>query len=414
MRRGAARGFALTGRIGSGAAIVATMAGLVACPAAAGPNAGARIALHLMAPTAKSACERADLPQACRGIVTTGGLYPRKYFVYLLVTGADSAAGVAGVQCGVDYLEKPQTGFDVFEWRNCATLEFPSDDWPAPGGGNLITWDRTTRCQRPSRSGPGVAAVAGYFYGAAYTPDTFYLIPRPVDGCAKVAACSTVEDTLQSPTLFRRIEPLGFAVFSAAPGAAAEGGYNPCGAMESQEKDPRFGWMARKQWQERRDRLAVKVELPHTFRLGPGKALLVGGLLYEAGERVRLEFDPEHLVLRANGAPVDHWAKSRLRFGDPLIARPIWITAAQAAEEAAGQFLQRYDATDSQPLTSIIELDGYRGYRGPDAPRAVLLIRAVLAGEQAKPEIVRLADSLHFGIDDIRRLARAGRDSTHR
>jgi hypothetical protein len=51
----------------------------------------------------------------------------------------------------------------------------------------------------------------------AYNPGVLQIIPRPVDGAAKVADCSAVEDNIAIPT------HLG------AAGFGDQYGYNPCG-----------------------------------------------------------------------------------------------------------------------------------------------------------------------------------------
>ncbi|HEX7880645.1 MAG TPA: hypothetical protein VF720_14615, partial [Candidatus Eisenbacteria bacterium] len=99
--------------------------------------------------------------------------------------------------------------------------------WPQDGGGNLITWDATTRCQTSGNALIGTVAVAGYFYMGAYGNDVMRVTPRPVDGFAKVANCGSVEDI-----------PWGGApgdvatpgdTFLGAVGFGQSSGINPCG-----------------------------------------------------------------------------------------------------------------------------------------------------------------------------------------
>ena len=73
-------------------------------PAWAGPNADARILVHLLAPTRKNACTRPEATPECAGIVTKGALAPEMYYAYLLVVGGDAKAGVAGVQASLRML----------------------------------------------------------------------------------------------------------------------------------------------------------------------------------------------------------------------------------------------------------------------------------------------------------------------
>lgn len=197
-------------------------------PALAGSNNDARLALHLLPRTTKNACGRADATPPCSNIVTNGGLYPTLYYAYLLVTNGDPVGGLAGLQCGISYDGTAHSGVDIFSWNLCATLDFRSGNWPAAGGGNLITWDSNSRCQRNEPGGPGsgVMAAAGYFYVAAYSPDALQLTVRPNDGQAKVADCNSVESTLEGGGVHHVPPVLGSASFSAG---GATPGYNPCG-----------------------------------------------------------------------------------------------------------------------------------------------------------------------------------------
>jgi hypothetical protein len=208
-------------------ALAAALAGLLPRIANAGPNENAKIVIHLATPTTKNACTRAEAQPSCASIVTAGDL-SQGYFAYVLVVDADSAAGIAGVQFGIEYDQAENTGVDIFGWTKCTTLEFAMEGWPAAGTGTLLTWDSSTVCQRsqPGGSGSGVVAVAGYFYCTAYGADTLAITPRPADGLASIASCIAEEDTLESPSLQRNPSPLGFAVFT--DGAEAPG-YNPCG-----------------------------------------------------------------------------------------------------------------------------------------------------------------------------------------
>lgn len=196
----------------------------------AGANANAKLLLHITAKTTKNTCGTRGQP-ACNGVVSNGALYPTSYFTYLVVADGNQPAGIGGLQCGIQYNGTPGAGVDVFTWNLCATLEFVSTGWPNAGGGNLITWDTATKCQRFVPAGNdaqnGVAAAAGYFYMASYTPDVMAITPRPVDGQAKVADCASNEDLIGG-TGFPVGPPshLGSASFSSAGNIS---GYNPCG-----------------------------------------------------------------------------------------------------------------------------------------------------------------------------------------
>lgn len=108
-------------RVHSLAAVVRTcllavaMLGSFSGASLAGPNANAKILLHLLTPTTKGQCTRAEATPPCSSIVTAGDLYPATYFAYVLVTDADSAVGVAGVQFGIDYDGAAQSGVDIYD-----------------------------------------------------------------------------------------------------------------------------------------------------------------------------------------------------------------------------------------------------------------------------------------------------------
>jgi hypothetical protein len=184
-----------------------------------------KLLLHLKALTTKNQCTTWGNLTDCNAAVIQGGLSAPTtgpfYYMYLLVAtgslrGTDLGGqdqGIAGTQCGIQYNNAANAGVDVFTWTLCATLEFSSTGWPASGGGNLITWDSTNKCQK------GEVAVAGYFYCGAYTADVFNVTTRPVDHAAKVADCASQEIVLEAD------RDLGSAEFSTA---GTEGGCNPC------------------------------------------------------------------------------------------------------------------------------------------------------------------------------------------
>lgn len=210
-------------------AIVATLVvgsvALSAVPARAVPfDNKPKILLHLKALTTKNACTTYPDLADCKTAVTRGQVGTASgpfYYMYALVaTGPYRSSGlggndlgVAGAQFGIDFDGTTGGGVDVFTWNLCATLEFTSTGWPQDGGGNLLTWDNTNKCQKNE------VAVAGYFYCGAYSTDTFKLIARPVDSAAKVADCNSQEIVL-TPAV-----DLGFAKFSAA---GDTDGCNPC------------------------------------------------------------------------------------------------------------------------------------------------------------------------------------------
>lgn len=206
-------------------ALIAMLPLLPPGAAMAGPNAAAKILLHILPTTSRNVCARPGVDPPCTSIVTSGNVLPDVYFVYLLVADGDATEGISGLQCGIEYNPTIGAGVDVFGFTLCATLLFYSTGWPESGGGALITWDESLHCQRSEPAGPGtgVVATAGYFYVGAYGPDDLKIIPRPRDGIAQVANCDRVEDVLVSATVNPARSPLGFVSFGGGAG------YAPCG-----------------------------------------------------------------------------------------------------------------------------------------------------------------------------------------
>lgn len=241
-------------------------------------------------------------------MVTGGGLYPRMYFAYLVVADGDSAAGVAGVQCGIQYDAAHRQGVDIYSWANCGALEFPTPGWPAAGTGDLIKWDASTNCQRPvpGGAGSGVKAVAGYFYCAAYGPDTLSVIARPADNVAGVVSCQAVADTI-ARTLRPGFSPaLGQAVFSLA-GIAP--GYSPCGINlvgDSRDDSPAPGEAPATE--DPSDVLSNQPRLPDTpdasfpfeIVIAADNGLALEDQLFTEGDRLTLTYDSDSGELRIN------------------------------------------------------------------------------------------------------------------
>lgn len=206
-------------------ALLVTSAALAfgAAASLAGQNADAKILIHLAPHASKNNCGRAEATPPCQSVVTSGQV-GAAYDAYLLVVDADATAGIGGVQCGITY---PASYF--VDWTKCATLEFSSTGWPNSGGGNLITWDTSSKCQRsePGGTGTGVVATAGYFYMTAYTPGNLSVTTRPVDGLAKVGDCGALpaEDIVAGTGGPSGASRLGFASFGGGAG------YRPCGQV---------------------------------------------------------------------------------------------------------------------------------------------------------------------------------------
>jgi len=148
----------------------------------------AKIALHLTHLPAKNSvsfiCQTESpntLGISCGNYVVAGATNT-PYSMYLVIAGADPAdtsealaSGTRGISLGIYYNGAgASNGLDVTGWTSCADLEFPND-WPNPGGGNVLTW---TECQSTVISPDGVHAVVGAFSVYAYGEDRFYITPN--------------------------------------------------------------------------------------------------------------------------------------------------------------------------------------------------------------------------------------------
>lgn len=186
-------------------------------PVFAGPNKDVKLVLHAV-PTSKIAGTTcfSGLPDGYKNVTTEAKLAPQDYLVYVLITDFDVDAGVAGVQFGITYDDSMGSGIDIDQWQNCTLYEWPMDHWPDSGTGNLLTWNQAEDCQAKA------PIPVGFFFLTAHSPDRFKLIPRPVDGLARVAICGISQQARPGETVNNvKIENLGWIDFGKGPG------YNP-------------------------------------------------------------------------------------------------------------------------------------------------------------------------------------------
>ena len=115
---------------------------------------------------------------------------PQIYLIYVLVTGFEKENGLGGIQFGIAYDPKEGSGLDITGWQDCASMEFHEQDWPLAGTGNLCTWETKKMCQREE------PVVVGFFAAEVHSPDTFKIIPRPVDTRAAISNCIAEETEL--------------------------------------------------------------------------------------------------------------------------------------------------------------------------------------------------------------------------
>lgn len=185
--------------------------------AIAGGNPNAVLALHIGTQTTKDPCA-VSLPAGdCSGYTTSTNLNAGFFNVYLTVADYDSL-GIAGAQWGIQYDGAAGSGCDVEKWTTCADLEFSGTNWPAADTGNLVTWEPSLNCQGDMTTFAPI--LVGVFQVTTYSSDVFSIVPRPVDGKAKVADCNAAEDDLTGLVPSR----LATASFGGT-------GYNPCSAI---------------------------------------------------------------------------------------------------------------------------------------------------------------------------------------
>lgn len=197
--------------------------GLVLAPrvAGAGTQDDAKIALQTKTWVTKvtTCLDTEALASPCSEYVTEWSL-GNGTDIYLMVAQADPVVGIKALSCGVDYSES-----NLFvTWTFCGDgLQFPSNggngDWPAPAGGNRMTWET---CQDATVGGEGVHAVAGSFYVYAYGEDLLQITPNHVIVPAELQVVDCAGLTTDLPDTV-----LGSVYFGAGSG------FNPCGSTTS-------------------------------------------------------------------------------------------------------------------------------------------------------------------------------------
>lgn len=196
--------------------LAAGILALFVLPAFAGPSAaisGPKFALHAQthAQKASTVCTTSNPNTngiACSDYVTNWPLLTGTD-VYLVLAQGDST-GFSGATFGITYdggVNSVGSGVDlVGDWTFCASgLQFPSDTWPDPDSGNLVTFLLPTDCQTTKFGSDGVQAVLGAFYIYAYSADNFRirehteLLSGPSLATANCAGASTVYPAEQYP-----------------------------------------------------------------------------------------------------------------------------------------------------------------------------------------------------------------------
>jgi len=224
--------------------VLATIAMVIAvsfsAPAVlAGSDSGPKLALHLTPVVAKSSFICAEnspntLGIPCSNYVVNGLTRPTitvNQLIYLVVAQVDtpsfSSPDLAGATLGIQYNGNTGQGVDMVSWTLCADgLEFknagPRGDWPASGGGNVITF---TTCQQTRVGTDGVHAVLGAFTIYAYGNDIFRVTPnRNFIGpdVLLLADCSSAQTEIDTTGVTTGVAPTGWVGFGNCQGC------NPC------------------------------------------------------------------------------------------------------------------------------------------------------------------------------------------
>jgi hypothetical protein len=197
-------------------------------PVLGGVSLAPKVALHVSAMTTKDAtiCNTwnpNDLNLPCSSYNPRGEV-GQELLVYVVIAQADTpsfAGGVAGITAGIEYDGRKSHGIDVLSWTVCADgLDIPNSgpggEWPASGGGDVITW---LNCQNSRIGKDGIHAVVGAFTVYAYSSDHLRITPNrnlQVGPRFLLANCFAEEFGVDDTTL-----ALGSAGFGAT-------GFNPC------------------------------------------------------------------------------------------------------------------------------------------------------------------------------------------
>lgn len=220
-------------------ALLAVTLACTALPALAGPSAvisGPKFALHVQSHAQKASyvCTTASPNTnniACSDYVTQ---WPLKTpaDVYLVLAQGDST-GFSGATFGITYNGAPFEGVTlVGEWTFCASgLQFPSDGWPGPDTGNIVTFLLPDGCQRTVLGSDGVHAVLGAFYIYAYTQDRFRVREHPLIPQENLATADCSNKTTVYP-------PIEYTMRTGWVGFGTDPGCNPCTVIDDKGCDP--------------------------------------------------------------------------------------------------------------------------------------------------------------------------------
>ena len=165
-----------------------------------------KVALHISATTSKAGTICSTWSPNTKGIPCSDyivqGSLNQNVLVYMVAQVDSLSSGIAGLTAGIEYNGNLGQGVDVYSWTLCTDgLEFPNagprGEWPAAGGGNLITW---ITCAGQRIGNDGLHGVVGAFGVYAYSADQLKITPnRNLEApTLTIANCSGGEVQLDS------------------------------------------------------------------------------------------------------------------------------------------------------------------------------------------------------------------------
>jgi hypothetical protein len=213
--------------------VVAIVAASFGPPIAyANSNQTPKVALHVSSTTTKAATICTTWNPNSRGIpcsqyVVQSALRQAK-LVYMVIAQVDTPlynVGITGISMGIEYNGNVGQGLDVSSWVLCSDgFEYPNagprGDWPASGGGNVVTW---ITCQETRIGSDGFHAVVGAFSVYAYSGDQLRVTPNRNLEAGPSFALATCQGVEVHPDTVRALGRAGFGVL----------GFNPCNFVQS-------------------------------------------------------------------------------------------------------------------------------------------------------------------------------------
>ena len=193
--------------------IIAALAGVLCAPSARAHDGKPSLILHV-APQSGAACN--DVPDLNHVTTMVSGGH---YAAYVVVNVPDAGyEGMDHFNFGAWY---EQAGVQVTGWHACTNKEYPSADWPSPGGDVTLSWET---CENHS------TFVAGWFDITVQGSGTLSLTGGE-DGTVWMAGCGLRSFSLDQTDL-------GWASFAGGQNDGDPQGCNPFAAPCHYQKIP--------------------------------------------------------------------------------------------------------------------------------------------------------------------------------